>query len=351
MKRPATTGTAAQGVAHIQKIVAAANSIFHPIHQENDVGIDGIIEFVVEGRTTGCCVGVQIKSGESYLRNDRFFLNAGPDHISYWRKHLLPIAGIIYDPRSDGARWVDLTEETKLVKLGVSTVFFAESPFDASAFPSFLAHFRGYVGEYSNDTSFARALIAFSRKEDVQAAYAALRSLFSFHRNRPETWFYLLAALRLFREHPLLRQIVVALAHVPGHPDIFWGPTNTLSKEAQDAARPIFADSLGRDEILTLIGAIDENGIGRGTIGQCVDAIVQLCPNREQHLESIALDRLLDQETHFRACLLLISSLQWTDKERCIAAIERILPGLEPDPHECIEGLLGELRKGIVDFY
>jgi hypothetical protein len=108
-KRPQPSGTAEAGVHHVAKVTSACNSIFNLTAQQNDLGNDGTIEFVVDESATGCCVATQIKSGVSYIRNGRFVLPADEKHFGYWRGHCLPVCGLVYDPASDIAMWVDIT--------------------------------------------------------------------------------------------------------------------------------------------------------------------------------------------------------------------------------------------------
>ena len=61
-KRLQTAGTASAGVHHVGKVLASANCIFIPIPQENDIGNDAFIEFIVDQEATGCCIAAQIKS-------------------------------------------------------------------------------------------------------------------------------------------------------------------------------------------------------------------------------------------------------------------------------------------------
>jgi hypothetical protein len=57
--------TAVAGVAFVEEVVNAHGSIFRPIHQETDVGIDGYIELVKTEKVSGHLIAVQIKCGDS----------------------------------------------------------------------------------------------------------------------------------------------------------------------------------------------------------------------------------------------------------------------------------------------
>src|SRR5438552_5965373 len=93
MKHPSTAVTAKAGVLFLQQIVNEHGSIFRPVHQEDDVGIDGFIEPVVDEVATGGLVAVQVKSGDSYLSNDgsEFVIPVDERHLKYWLEYMVPV--------------------------------------------------------------------------------------------------------------------------------------------------------------------------------------------------------------------------------------------------------------------
>jgi hypothetical protein len=347
MKRPKSSGTSSTGVHHVAKITSAANCIFHPIAQENDLGLDAYIEFIVDQEATGCCIGVQIKSGESYVRRDQFTMPCTKSHNAYWRSHVLPIAGILYDPKTESARWVDITECLKNRNDGESFSLTAHAVFDGNGFAAFQNHFLTYRKRYSDDAHFTRSLQSLSHVDKVPDCSSGINSMFSFHRNRPETWFFLLSCLRYFRGSPLLRNLVVALCHVPGHPDIFWGTKNIISNETSRIAEEMFRKFLSRDDVLTLLTAIDdETGFNRGSMGQCVQSIVLIMPQCINVLESIAGDILVPETQRFWAALLLVADLQWKEIDRLKFILSRIILTFLEDNEERLASILQTLNRG-----
>lgn len=93
MKWPKTKQTANAGVLFVETVVNEHGSIFHPIHQENDIGIDGLIELIDVGDGSGQLVAVQIKSGDSYLANygKGFRIPVDQSHIDYWLSYMVPV--------------------------------------------------------------------------------------------------------------------------------------------------------------------------------------------------------------------------------------------------------------------
>jgi len=70
MKYKKSQATGKAGVIFVDSIVNQHGSVFRPVHQEDDFGIDGFIELVTAEEASGRLVAVQIKSGDSYLSAD-----------------------------------------------------------------------------------------------------------------------------------------------------------------------------------------------------------------------------------------------------------------------------------------
>ncbi len=100
------------GIAELTRICAQAHQIFREVHFR-DVGIDGFIEIVLNGEATGVLVGVQIKSGTSYVseNKERFLFPTDRAHLLYWAGCAFPVIGVIYDPSSGRTAWFDITAE------------------------------------------------------------------------------------------------------------------------------------------------------------------------------------------------------------------------------------------------
>ena len=81
------------GVIALDKIVNEHGSVFRPVHDEDDFGIDGFIELVKAEVVSGRLVAVQIKTGPSYLgkSGDKFEVAVDQTHLDYWLNYMVPV--------------------------------------------------------------------------------------------------------------------------------------------------------------------------------------------------------------------------------------------------------------------
>jgi len=105
MKWPNTKRAEKEGILHVEEVVNRHGSIFRKVHQEEDIGIDGFIEFVASDHSEGLLLAVQVKSGKSYERKDRFAITADRQHLDYWTRFMLPVIIIAYSPSRQLACW------------------------------------------------------------------------------------------------------------------------------------------------------------------------------------------------------------------------------------------------------
>lgn len=149
-KHSKSAQTGESGVALIRKIATDAGGIFRGF-ETADIGIDGAIEFVTpEHEPSGDIVLVQIKAGQSYVKNGRFYVHADRDHFETWVRYAIPVAGIVCDPSTDQARWVDISAYLRDNPDAIlSGPFLIEAPstqaFSVQGFTDFAKHFRRQV--------------------------------------------------------------------------------------------------------------------------------------------------------------------------------------------------------------
>jgi Domain of unknown function (DUF4365) len=101
------------GVATL--IIDALGWKFREQH-ESDWDIDAIVEVAVDDVPTGRLIALQIKSGQSYFDevspSADWVLRGPKRHLSYWLEHQLPVLVVLFDPRTQSAYWVQVTQQT-----------------------------------------------------------------------------------------------------------------------------------------------------------------------------------------------------------------------------------------------
>src|SRR5262245_6027640 len=99
-----------RGIAHVEATCAKLGHIWRET-PNSDVGFDGEIELVTGGIATGQIIKVQVRTGASYLRNersDRFDFYGDANELEYWLNANNPVLLIIFDPRTESAFWLDI---------------------------------------------------------------------------------------------------------------------------------------------------------------------------------------------------------------------------------------------------
>ena len=144
---------------------------------------------------------------------------------------------------------------------------------------------------YKQDSYLGRALRDFANLENAESYLDGLFSLFSYHRHRIVSWYYMISCFSNFAGHQVLRDLIIGLCHVPGHPDILWHKRNVIDYATRIKIQKLLTSYLDIDDVVLLLSEVDENGIGRGTIGQCIHVIIDIVRDRDLMLEQIAFDK------------------------------------------------------------
>jgi hypothetical protein len=108
-----------------------------------------------------------------------------------------------------------------------------------------------------------------------------------------------------------------------------------------------------RRDALTMLAAIDDDGIERGTIGQCVHALVDTIADTSQIMESICIDASQERRIRHNAILFAVDAAQSESREDAIALLDRIAPSCgEQQLAHLISWLRSQLRQfGCVSLY
>lgn len=344
------------GIDHVASLVNKANSIFNKIDGSNDIGLDGYIEFVENESATGLCIGVQIKSGNSYQSTDKTFavISADFDHFEYWKNHILPLAAIVYIPEDDLAYWIDLS--CRLKDDNLSGPYTIRIPKDNAlkfdTFQNFYEHFSPYRYKYSSDWNFGKALKGLVPFNNSNTRIDSIKSLFYFHRNGIESWYYLVNQFSIENDFDIQDLLIYTLRHVINHGDIWWHKNNIIEESIRKATRQIITENFSKGEIAKLLRHIDENGITRGSMGQNIYPIIDLVPDKIELLKGIILDESTDDRSRAWAGVILINEFQYTDKERAINFAKSMVNNFPNSEHRDHFELIRDSLKndGFVDF-
>jgi len=295
--------TAKEGLNFVRSAVESGGSLFIKIEQENDLGVDALIEFIQNERPLNKQVAVQIKSGASYFTAESkecAFPVTG--HAEYWARHPLPVYGIVYVPALRSAYWVNIKRFLQSDSKATVIRFIATEAnrLDAASFPRlFLPAATGTTPELD----FTDAL-RLSKSALGPETYLGLLVLFRRYPNKPETWDSIVNTIRARPIDEIPAVLLYWLAHIPWHGDIgYFG--EVLSPAIRAYARELLRE-FRLAEVIKLLSFIDPEGqISRGAIGQSVEAIVSSLPGSKNLLHQVLQERGLPIALREYAAIIL----------------------------------------------
>lgn len=305
-KYPERNVTSKSGVNHARTVVESCNSIFHEIHQENDIGVDAIIEIIKNERPTGKMVALQIKSGESFFVRGECIIPV-ENHAIYWSSHHLPMFGIVYVPSLKNAYWVDI-KKYLAENENASTIKY--QPTKANTFDGvdFKRVFIPTILKESPDGFSFEDSVELFRSSNNDESFLGLLLLFRLYTDKKEAWDEFVNYLRQRNTDEIPKIFPYFLAHIPWHFDI-WGGNEKITNETREYGKKLF-ESLEKPEIVKLLSMIDdEKGIGRGTIGQSVEAVISSLPQSKLYLAEIVNDN--DMDLKIREYAATIFAYKW----------------------------------------
>ena len=223
-------------------------------------------------------------------------------HRTYWSQHPLPVFGLVYVPALRNAYWVNLKWYLKTNPTATVVRFPATeaNEFNIVAFTKLFVP--GVVGQ--TPTLEIAEAFRLARSKEPSETYLGLLVLFRRYPNNKAVWDELVQTFvtRPAQEIPLV--LLYWLAHIPGHGDIFYyGETVTPSTRLY--ARSLFAQFTVQD-VTKLLSFIDqEEQIGRGTIGQSIEAVISSLPDASQMLREIVRSTTVELSIRESAVLIL----------------------------------------------
>lgn len=288
--KPIASAMAKKGINYVRDIVESSNSIFHEVHQENDYGNDAFVELVDGVDVKGITIAIQVKSGRSFCTKNSCKIPASKQHFEYWKSHSLPVLGIVYDPDDKKAYWVDIKNYIKnkpgIIKNGPYTINFKKTEFATFTLDGFENILKPIHLNKQIKLPFEQAR-RFLISTDFTEHSLGLNVLVRHHCNDFHTWSDI---FKTFRERDILEldpTIIYYLAHIPGHPDIFWTQDQIFTPELRGEQRSIIEGFSEQDVTKILCLFDEEDSFDRGSLGQSAEAVISLVKEKEDKLYSI----------------------------------------------------------------
>jgi hypothetical protein len=292
MKYKQTNVTSKNGINYLRSVVEATSCLFHKIEQENDLGIDCIIEFTKDEKPMHKSIAGQIKSGDSYYDSQNNQCKIPVDsHNEYWTKYPLPVYGFVFVPHLEKAYFVNIksylenNKEDKTIRfdcLRSNTIDL--NSFERIFIPSILGDIPSL--SFEEAASFFESL-------KPQESYLGAKVLFRRYKNNHLTWDKLINYLENTEIKIFNLNVIYFISHIPWHPDIFhYGEYQ--NEEIRNYAKEKIKN-LNREVVLKLLRLIDlDEGIVRGSIGQSIEAILSNINKIEIYLTEIIDNRNIE---------------------------------------------------------
>lgn len=277
------------GINFIKSITDENECYFHEIVQENDVGIDAFIEFTKNRENNGKCIAVQIKTGDSYFNANKTECKIPIDgHLKYWKNHSLEVYGIVCDYDKQIAYWTSISnysthfnEETE--KKIVNKIAFPIMTINTLNSKTYTKYFKSFVYKELPKISLEEANELF-KSNYIEEKILAIKILCKNYYNKKITWDKNIEVLKNENDNELLFVAIDNISNITHNPDkwiVF-----TLNDKVYEYAKDLLLN-IDEPTIMKLLSLIEVNDFSRGTIGQAVECIINLLPNKKEILIKI----------------------------------------------------------------
>lgn len=294
--------TAKIGVNYVKNIVEESGCIFHKIEQDNDLGVDGIVEFILDEKPANKSIAIQIKSGLSYFneRNKECIIPV-KSHFEYWRNYPLPVFGLVFIHEKGKGYWVDIKKYFK-VNGKVSVIKYPANRTNEFDLLNFNRIFIPFNLNEVPVIPFEEAVSLFESDHEDEFILGMV-VLFRQYVNQLKVWELFLKVVKQNQAEEIPYNLIYCLAHIPWHPDI-WYRGEQINKEVKEYVLNEIR-LFDKDMVVKLLTIIDEEtGITRGTIGQSVETIISKVENINTLLENIMLDENIELSIKHSAALI-----------------------------------------------
>ena len=313
-----------KGINYVTTVTDNSMCVFHPIQQENDIGIDGHLELFDEDRKpTGQLVSVQVKTGKSYYNLDkRECLIPVEAHKEYWMRLKVPVLGIVcvmdekYE-EVETAYWIDIKEylskepNTTMIKFGMSKS-------NEYSKEKFRKYFYQLISGRLPSIDFNESIdLLKGSNEDKCMAIAELQIK---HSANIDSWKMLFEMYENRSPYLDLKLFFEALSYAYPHPDHWYSKGfHEFSCESKDYVINR-VKKFEKKDIVNLLSTIQNHYFDRGTMGQTVEIIIKHIDYSEEKMLQIVLDSEINGDIRSDAEMILA----YHDSKKYLENIEEI---------------------------
>jgi hypothetical protein len=303
-----TTGKA--GVIHTDRVVNSHGSVFRPVHQEDDFGVDGFIELVNAEEVSGRLIAVQIKTGDSYLSKNKqqFEIKIDDRHLQYWRNFMIPVILICYSPSKNLAAWISIRDYIEQEE------YHNRIPIKKITVPSYKVFDEKALSEGVAELAHARAderLLIKCADMCLSPDSTIRRQGFQILTQHPDSRrlrITCLLAKRFLLDDDIetAKDALFILGFGVGRKRWSWNPNNKEEAEIISYARQICSD-LSSEEICRLVEIVDDEYFSgpKGLGERCFDVLCCCFEKATVVLQEIASDQSLPIQRRANALYLL----------------------------------------------
>lgn len=319
-----------EGVIFVEYICNKARQIFVR-RPYSDYAFDGQIEFLNADREpTGAVCYIQCKSGMSYISNaGEYVLKADKRHFETWGRQTIPVIGIVHNPQSGDARWVDITEWIRTHPESANSGPYAIHCPASQAFD--VDGVRILQDHVERVCRALRALNPFDTFEDYfkggrESKDEWLTRLFAQHRWSPLTCMIVHQLFILEDDPEALRYLAYLMSFYRSHPDRFYTTENAMPPSSRPLLDRVASECVKRykgSEVRKLLACIDESGLERGSMGQTVALILEEIPSADAILERIIDNDANDPLLRGHAIATLVQYLGYKETELFHRVLDR----------------------------
>lgn len=301
-----TRSKAALGVNYVEKVVNLNDDILTRIPQENDRGLDLVIEYK-DDKSEFYTFSAQVKSGESYFnkKNDGISIASDYQHFKYWMNHNLYVILFVYNPVTELCYWVDLTkyimelDDTSNFRIKTKDI----NPFNTDTYHEFILYINDKIGDHKRNYMLSKTIKSIismpSNDNNQKLRYGALN-----YRNEMFLWITVLYKLRTAVDKDTLRYLIEILNFISSNPDIFRSRYNIVDSDVLEEVTHELNNVLNEEIVCKILSTFETDEYCRGGIGQSVYHILELNQNISNYLINIIKNKNVSSNVRYNAWAL-----------------------------------------------